>query len=127
MSPTPEEDPQLTQFLQQHRPITPSAPDNLEERLMATVMDTPQVVLPMPSRSQRHYRRVLWLLPSAIAAGLVATVAYQRLMPQAPSEAQLAELETFIESTWQGTLAEQPTTVTDTEELYPLVDEPGVN
>jgi hypothetical protein len=126
MSPRPEEDPQLTHFLKHHRPVAPSASDELEERLMAMVNNTPQAVPLGASRRQRHDRRVLWLLPSAIAATLVAVVAPQWFMPQSPSDAQLAELETFIESTWQGTVAEQPTS-TDTEELYPLVDEPGVN
>jgi len=119
----PEEDRSLTDFLKQHRPPVPPAAADLEDRLMAAVMDTP-VQVPTAQR-QQSYRRVLWLVPSAIAAGLVAIVGYQTLVPPQPTEAELAELETFIESTWQGTLAEQPTT--ETEEIYPLVDEPGVN
>lgn len=123
--PTPDGDRPLTDFLKHHRPTVPSAAADLEDHLMATVMDTPQV-LPVPSsRSQRTYRRILWVLPSAIAAGLVAVIGHQTLSPPQFSEAELAELETFIESTWQGTLAEQP--LTETEELYPLVDEKDVN
>lgn len=125
MSPQSEEDTRLTQFLQQHRPTVPPASAHLEDRIMATLLDTPAAIAATPPRRQPAYRRLLWVVPSTIAAGLVAIVGYQTIWPTHPSEAELAELETFIESTWQGTLAEQPTT--EAEELYPLVDEAGVN
>jgi hypothetical protein len=67
----------------------------------------------------------MWLLPTSIAAGLVAISGSQLFLSPQPTETELAELETFIESTWQGTVAEQPTT--ETEELYPLVGEGAVN
>lgn len=122
MSRPPADDRPLTDFLQQHRPSVPPASPDLEDRLMTAVLDTPPVV-PVPVR-RPVARRVLWVFPAAIAAGLVALVSYPTLFPPQPSEAQLAELETFIESTWQDTVAEQPDT--DAEELYPLV-ETGVN
>ncbi len=123
MSRPPADDRPLADFLQQHRPPVPPAHPDLEDRLLAAVLDTPPGV-PGSVRRPMVQRRVLWVFPAAIAAGLVALVSYPTLFPPQPSEAQLAELETFIESTWQGTVAEQPDT--DMEELYPLV-ETGVN
>ncbi|MDX2244674.1 MAG: hypothetical protein NW224_28705 [Leptolyngbyaceae cyanobacterium bins.302] len=125
MKPFPEEDPRLTEFLKHHRPEPPAASAALEDRLMSLVMDAPAAIAPTPSTRHRPWRRAAWLFPSAIAAGLVAIVSYQSFLPPQPSEAELAELESFIESTWQGTLAEQPPT--ETEELYPLMDESRTN
>ncbi|MDX2232172.1 MAG: hypothetical protein NW220_21230 [Leptolyngbyaceae cyanobacterium bins.349] len=129
MSPHPEDDSPLTQFLKHHAPNVPAASADLEERLLTLIEQSPQATTSLPPvrRSRPRDRRPhgVWLLPTAIAAGLVAMVSYQTLLPPQPSEAELAELETFIESTWQGTLAEQPTT--ETEDLYPLTDDPTVN
>lgn len=118
------DNPQLTHFLRQHRPSVPPAPADLEDRLMAAVMDTPPAI---PAVSPNPYFRLRsrWLWPTAIAAGLVAIVSYQRFLSPQPSEAELAELETFIESTWVETVAEQP--ATEAEELYVFVDESSVN
>lgn len=120
----PDDDPQLTNFLQQHRPSVPPTPTDLEDRLMVRIMDTPLTTSSLPSKPFL-WPRSRWLLPTAIAAGLVAIVTYQRFLVPQPSEAELAELETFIESTWEGTIAEQP--ATETEEVYVFVDESGVN
>ncbi|EKQ68996.1 hypothetical protein OsccyDRAFT_1599 [Leptolyngbyaceae cyanobacterium JSC-12] len=129
MNSFPEDDHQLSKFLQQNRPTVPPAAADLEERILAIIEETPQEMA-TPERSRQRSRtfrhRGMWLLPSALAAGFVATVVgYQFLIPRQPTEAELAELETFIETTWQGNLAEQPTS--ESEELIPLLDEPLVN
>lgn len=128
MNSFPPDDPHLSHFLQQNRPTVPPAAADLEERIFALIDDTPQQLgqIEPPSRRSRPSRRVVWLVPSAIAAGLVATVVgYQAFVPRQPTEAELAELESFIETTWQGNLAEQPPS--ETEELLPLTDEAPVN
>ena len=130
MNSFPEDDYPLTNFLKQNRPAVPPAAVDLEERILAAIEDTPQEIalteLPPFRRSRPSQRRVLWLLPSTLAAGFVAmVVGHQFFVPRQPTEAELAELETFIESTWQGNLAEQP--ASETEELIPLLDEPPVN
>ncbi|MBF2029350.1 MAG: hypothetical protein IGS48_21745 [Oscillatoriales cyanobacterium C42_A2020_001] len=130
MNSFPEDDHHLTNFLQQNCPTVPPAAADLENRILAVIDDTPQAIglsEPLIAQRSRPSRRVAWLLPSAIAAGFVATiVGYQAWIPrQQPTDAELAELETFIESTWQGNLAEQPPS--ETEELLPLTDEPPVN
>jgi len=125
MSLLPEDDPRLTHFVKQHRPIVPAADPTLEQRIMTLVEKMPRAISSQPSNWQRWRRRGMWLLPTSIAAGLVAISGSQLFLSPQPTETELAELETFIESTWQGTVAEQPTT--ETEELYPLVGEGAVN
>ena len=139
MSSFPEDDHSLTNFLRQHRPAGPPPPPaELEERLMALVAATPQEPVSRPQgvgepdfAVVRHGSwRWRWVAPSAIAAGLVAIVGYQAWWAPRAAEAQLAELETFIESTWHGTLAEYPTADQSTPEfevIYPLVDDPATN
>lgn len=139
MSSFPEDDRSLTQFLQQHRPAVPPASAELEDRLMAEVAATPQDAQAVQCPAARdpdfavgrsRVGRWRWVAPSAIAAGLVAIAGYQAWWAPRAAEAQLAELETFIETTWHGTLAEQPTADPATMELeviYPLVDDPATN
>ncbi len=139
MSSFPDDDRSLTNFLRQHRPAIPPASAELEEHVMALVAATPQAPEATRLRAagepdfavvRQGARRWLWVVPSAIAAGLVAIVGYQAWWAPRAAEAQLAELETFIESTWHGTVAEQPTadqTPSELDVIYPLVDDPATN
>lgn len=123
MNPHPEDDARLVDFLKQHRPVVPAATPDLEERIMAATIDKPSVI--DASSPGRWQRRTRWWLPLAIATGFIAIAVYQSFLRPQPSEAELAELETFIESTWEGTVAEQP--MTETEVVYPLVNEADAN
>lgn len=129
MKPFPEDDPRLSVFLKQHRPDIPPASPDLEAQIMAAIATTPQqlatVEPPLLPRS-RWTRSKRWVVPSAIAAGLLVSLMSYRSLTPAPtlSEAELAELETFIETTWHDPVVEQPVSYAD-ELLTP--SEPTVN
>ncbi|MEH2070821.1 MAG: hypothetical protein V7K47_22110 [Nostoc sp.] len=96
----PDDDRDLVNFVRQHRPEVPPASPDLSQKILQQVETSIQ---PLP-----HHSR-LWLVPPVIAAGLVAAfVSYRALVPAKPSEAELATLQTFIESNWQGTVNEYP-------------------
>jgi hypothetical protein len=123
MSPHPEDDPRLTQFLQRHAPTVPSASADLEQRIITLMEETPQRKVATRFK-QRSRPSVVWLIPSAIAAGFVAVMmSYPLLRPSQPSEAEMAELQSFIlENTWQNTATDHP--ATEPAEFYLVPDEP---
>jgi hypothetical protein len=107
MSQFPNDDHELVNFLKQHRSPTPPADSALEERLFAAIELQPQSDNLMPfRRSQPRVRRsIVWFVPPTLAAGLlVSVIGYRLLMPAKPSPTELANLQAFIESNWQGTL-----------------------
>ncbi len=128
MRPLPEDDLRLAAFLKAHRPPVPPSDPALEEQLLAAIATTPQEIPTIAPQTVRQLtkRRRGWVLPGAIAASLVVTaIGYQTLRPQPQptaelSAAELAELETFIESTWQDPVAEQPVVYAD--ELFTQPD-----
>jgi len=96
MTQFPNDDHDLVSFLCQHRsPVPPPAPD-LEQQML-------QQVQALAVKPQSH-RLQMWLVPPVMAASLIAAVvSYRALVPPKPSAAELAALETFIESNWQST------------------------
>jgi hypothetical protein len=107
MSQFPNDDHELVDFLKQHRPQTPPANSALEARLFDAIEALPQEdELSRLRRSQTRARRSLvWFVPPTLAAGLlVSVVGYRLLMPAKPNATELANLQAFIESNWQGTL-----------------------
>lgn len=108
MSQFPNDDHELVDFLKQHRPPTPPADSALETQLFAAIEALPQQdELARFRRSQTRSRRSLaWLVPPTLAAGLLASVVgYRTLVPTKPSAAELANLQAFMESNWQGTVS----------------------
>lgn len=108
MSQFPNDDHELVDFLKQHRPQIPPADSALESQLFAAIESLPQQdELARLRRSQPRSRRsIAWFVPPTLAAGLlVSVVGYRLLMPAKPSAAELANLQAFIESNWQGTLS----------------------
>ncbi|MBN3949074.1 MAG: hypothetical protein V7K14_15265 [Nostoc sp.] len=100
MTQLPNDDADLINFLCQHCPEVPPASPDLEQQILQQVKTWPQPPL-------RHYSRLRLVLP-ALAAGLVAAiVGYRALIPAQPSPAELASLETFIESNWQATASSE--------------------
>ncbi len=130
-SPTPHEDPQLVAFLQHHTPPPPPPPPDLEDRILAQILSEAEhpgseqsigisTLLqrkadpshPVASGSSRRsqtplrlvQRRTVWI-PSLVAAGLVMVWSGSALLSP-PSEelspAEIAELETFLQSQWIG-------------------------
>ena len=93
----PDKDDNLIQFLRHYRPIAPSTPNNLEERVMALVHQNP--------RSSSVERR-LWIIPSAIAAVLCLVWGGSRWLEPTPQftsqEIQSQELAAFLVDNWQN-------------------------
>lgn len=101
----PNNDHELVDFLKQHRSATPPAAPALEERLFAAIATTsqPTTVTAFRRSPTRSTRSVAWLVPSAIAAGLIATVVgYRTLVPAKPSAAELATLEASLKAIGKG-------------------------
>jgi hypothetical protein len=72
----------------------------LEERILAAVANEPA------HKSQYRHRR-LWLVPPAIAAGvLIATAGHRLLTPPSPNRAEIANLEAFFVNSWDGTFSD---------------------
>ncbi len=100
-----QDDLALIQFLRQHRPPVPTAPPDLEDRIVAA-LDAPLISMPLSTpltstdRPERS-RRLRWLLPATLAASLVAGVcSYQVLRTSPEPDPEVAKLEAFIDSTW---------------------------
>ncbi|MBV9387089.1 MAG: hypothetical protein JOZ78_11745 [Chroococcidiopsidaceae cyanobacterium CP_BM_ER_R8_30] len=93
-----KDDERLVEFLHQHRPEVPPATPDLEQLIIQKVAASP------PLNAVRHRR--MWLIPPAIAAGLVIIwIGYRILTPASSfSTAQLANLNAFLENNWDGIL-----------------------
>ncbi|AFY64928.1 hypothetical protein [Geitlerinema sp. PCC 7407] len=95
-----DEDPRLRTFLRRHRPVAPPAAADLEERLMEAIATepSPPVLRCLP-------QRWLWVVPTAIAAGVTLLWGSDRLWSPPPlPETEIANLETFLEGSWTGSL-----------------------
>jgi hypothetical protein len=114
------EDQPLAEFLQRHRPLAPPAAPDLEQRIMQSVQATPFAgntgkrsvgsVLQLTSGRGR-----LWAgVSSAIAAGLALVVSLSSTLTPTPVDsAELAKLELFLQSNWNGVVE-----VPEEEELF---------
>jgi hypothetical protein len=129
MSRFPEDDLKLTEFLKQYQPVVPAAKPEVEEQLMSAITSTPQpqrVVIPTNRSVARGQPRILWAVPAAIAAGLVAMVVSHRTFAPVSqtSASEVAELQNFIESTWHDAIAEQSVSEGD---LFPVTEDSTLN
>lgn len=125
MSQFPNDDQELVAFLQQHRPQAPPPDPALESRLFDAIDALPSqdTVVPFRRSQPRARRSLMWLVPSTIAAGLVASVVgYRVLVPAKPSATDLASLQAFMESNWQGTVNSS-----SADEELPLFNEGTTN
>lgn len=118
MTPLPDDDSKLVNFLQQHRAQVPPAASELEDQILAAVEAASK---PVPTRAGEGGRFPLWgtgpqsrrcrpwIVSSAIAAGVIAAVVgYRQLMPTQPSATELANLESFMENSWYSTVTDSP-------------------
>jgi hypothetical protein len=133
MNSSSEEDKLLTEFLKQHQPVAPPASVNLEDRIMREIetnISPEEFVRRDRSQSsgstQQHQ---VWLIPSAIAAGVIATVIGYRTFAPAPqpSPAEVAGLEAFIESSWSNTVASELVVDHTYEQILSVEDPSAVN
>jgi rhodanese-related sulfurtransferase len=100
----PESDQILVDFLRQNCPVAPAADPLLENRIMADLTlllaapARPGFVL--DARPPRPWKR--WAVPPAIAATVLITwMGFQAYTnSQKPTNAELAQLESFVEDTW---------------------------
>jgi len=98
MNQPPEKPDCLVDFLRQYRPDIPPVSPQLEERILATVAGD-------RSRARRYSPRVLWLIVPSIVASLSLAFWGIKTVLFAPSPASdLAQVEAFMESTWNGIL-----------------------
>lgn len=99
-----ENDLKLVDFISKHRAAVPSGSADLEDRILQQVALTNnrENIIPFS-------RRRLWLVPSAIAAGLLAgVISYRYVMVLQPSAAEVTSLEAFMENNWHGSLSNHP-------------------
>jgi hypothetical protein len=101
-----DEEAALIAFLRQHQPSVPAAPIVLEDQIMQAIALPRQRVAPQQPTRWEHlwtqWRRS-WAVPSAVAASvLMAWGGYRLTLPAQPSAAELAQLQTFMESSWDG-------------------------
>ncbi len=112
------DDKDLVNFLRQHRPEVPPASADLEQQILQNVETLHPISLPAPKVRRRS---PFWLVPSVMAASLVAAVvSYRTLIPAQPSAAELVKLEKFMESNWQGTVSEYPE-----GDIFSMTDSPN--
>ncbi|MBW4695375.1 MAG: hypothetical protein KME27_26805 [Lyngbya sp. HA4199-MV5] len=126
MSQIPHDDQELVAFLKQHRPQAPPPDPALESRLFDAIDALPPQEKLVPfRRSQPRARRssLVWLVPPTLAAGLVASIiSYQAMVPAKPNATELANLQAFVESNWQGTVNSS-----STDEELPVFNEGTTN
>lgn len=107
-----DDDESLVSFLKANRPEVPPAAANLEERILQAVE------LETQARANRYFQhdpakcRRLWLVPPAIAVGVLFTLGSDSLRSHSlfrstwatttPTEAELVSLEQFLEHNWDS-------------------------
>jgi hypothetical protein len=100
----PQDDKELTHFLRNHHPKPPAAAPDLEDRILGTIASGAQSHFPRTKKPFGKRQLRSWLVPSAIAASLLAAmVGYRSFTPASkPSPSEIAALEEFIETSWHG-------------------------
>ncbi len=98
-------EPTLVQFLRHHRPLPPMADPGLEERVMAQLPDWSHTSAPAPQRNLQVRR---WWMVGAIASGLAVAMGGYTAVRLAQPQPTLAELEGFIETSWQESVSDTP-------------------
>lgn len=104
----PQDQEPLVDFLRQHRPIPPPASADLELQIVKAVESLP--AWGSQVRGLHLSRRGLWQASSAIAASLLIILSGDRdLKNSNPSPAELASLEAFLETSWDGVVNDSQT------------------
>jgi hypothetical protein len=91
-----DSDRNLVNFLQSHRPSSPSEAIDLEEQIIELV-DREDVL------ARQKSERFFWAIPSAIIAGVViGWGSYRSLIPQTQVSVTSDELEIFLVNSWNN-------------------------
>ena len=118
---SPSPDDRLVSFLQQHQPIPePPSPD-LEDRLMQSIAELE------PEPSSRRTRRIGWVSAAIVTVSLLVGVGgYQRwsaqMARQPLSEEEIANLDRFLETTWNEAIIASETEESSIEDSWFLVE-----
>jgi hypothetical protein len=103
------EDPQLTNFLRQHRSIAPAASSELEDKLMSTIE-------PLPTRKKPLISRKWWgyfeFGIGTIIAGIVAMAIHQLMNPVPADIVNIHPLDRYLEAHWHR-LGSNPVNIDD--------------
>ncbi len=98
MNNLPDEDPQLTNFLRQHRSIAPPPRSELENRLMAEIDILPIEIEQHPRSWRRYFASAIAIAATGIIGGSI----YQILNPPDLSVAELQQLNLYLEAHADG-------------------------
>ncbi len=98
-----DDDPQLTNFLQQHRSIAPPESAKSEDRLIAEIDVRFEVKQQLVSRL---WSRSIWGMIGAIATGIFGATIHYVMNAPAPSLAELDRLDRYLEAHWHGLVAD---------------------
>jgi hypothetical protein len=104
-SDTALDDVKLLVFLQAHQPSVPAVAADLEDRVMAAI-----AAAPVPTSARRHLKRrtlrpkmLLGAVAGAVLAGAGGIWAKQIWQPVPQPALQMAQLEQFLETSWDVT------------------------
>ncbi|PSB56681.1 hypothetical protein [Chamaesiphon polymorphus] len=95
MNNSPDEDPQLTNFLRQNRSSVPPSLPELEDRLMSEIDRLP---IDTRQRVSRSWWRYIVGGIGIIATGIVGGSIQQIISPPEPSMAEIQQLNLFLEA-----------------------------
>lgn len=118
MNQPPEKTDGLVKFLRQHRPNSPPAAPQLEERILARVAGD-------RARTRRYSPRLLWLIVPSIIASLSLAFSGMKTGIFSPDPASnSAQIEAFMEQAWNGLLQDE---MLEPSPDWPLVEEENIS
>ncbi|MBE9168468.1 hypothetical protein IQ238_13415 [Pleurocapsales cyanobacterium LEGE 06147] len=110
-----DEERNLVNFLRQNYPVPPPAKSDEEEQLM-------ELLQQQPYRSQQQKRKPLWMISSAIVAGILLLWGSDRWLQYKTQLVIDADaLATFLVTTWNDALLETTFSDVDEEATYSLL------
>ncbi|NJL82553.1 MAG: hypothetical protein HC890_05585 [Chloroflexaceae bacterium] len=112
MTPSPQKDDPVADFLRKYRPLPPPAREGLERQLLAQIQREP-----LPLRKSLPWP--WWAIPGLLVAGLTLAVGGQRLFaPEPPLAGDSEVLEEFLVTSWQGAMGHSEMSVPDPQSSW---------
>ena len=108
----PDDDRDLVSFLQQHRPSPPTNP-HLESQLMHLIEQQPRKTAKKSTK--------LWIIPGAVAMGLVITWNQRLLEPTPQLVRDRLDSELFLVDSWEATIKDATISTTPEAQVYQLL------
>lgn len=111
----PEDDRDLVDFLQRHRPTPPEANPHLESQLMKLIEEQPR-------KSTKYNSSLFWFVPGALAMGIVFSWNNQRFLQYTPQfTREINNVELFLVDSWEETMDNSYISTTPETEIYQLL------